>query len=84
MSSGRSSRFKLMLVFVTTRYGQPSPSVPWETLVIIDSSTNPFWVDGRSLLGLLSHTEHHWCVDYNAVMSDVETDIHCYGHTMDF
>lgn len=52
MSSGQSSRF--MLVFVTHRYGQPALSVPWETSVIIDSSTNSPCVDGRSLLVLLS------------------------------
>lgn len=47
MSSGESSRFKLMLVFVTSRYGQPAQSVPWETMVIMNSSTNSCCVDGQ-------------------------------------
>lgn len=50
MSSGQSSRIKLMLVFVTTRYGEPALSLPWETLGIIDSRKNSSCVDGRSLL----------------------------------
>ncbi len=43
-----------MLVYVTTRYGEPAPSVTWETLGIIDSRQNVSCVDVRSLLVLVS------------------------------
>lgn len=75
MTSGESSRFKLMLVFVTSRYGQPAQSVPWETLLIINSSTNSSCVDGRSLLVTQNDINfsltNRLCVDYSAVTSDM-------------